>query len=284
MRGFPIVSLGALLGGWSVCQLISPQFEYDEYYGDKLHDLYYNVYYKDAFELNYLKSFEILPNNLNAIEGTSNYLLTFSTGFDGRLFNTTSRPMVVYRNNEKFLNIKNIRIDSFYSTSIQYSFFFNTNYDSYYVDNFNENIYINAPNVNEIYDRFSLVTLGRINNLYLNFPQINQNIGGNFLTYDTVQNNFYMNMQKLEHLPNRNFGGYSSKERYIISTSLKENERLFSLFNSTIQNEELNNRTFIIPKSEIILVPGETTCTLTDFDIRYWSTYENETGRDSGLH
>ena len=263
MRGFPIVSLGALLGGWSVCQLISPQF------------VYYNVYYKDVVEHNYLKSFEILPNNLNAIEGTSNYLVTFSTGFDGRLSNTENRPMVVYHNNEKFLNIKNIRIDSFYLTSIMYSFFFNTNYDSYEVDNFNENIYINAPNVNEIGDRFSFVTLGRINNLYLNFPQIIQNIGGNFLTYDVVQNNFYMNMQKLEGLSRKNFGGYSSKERYIISTSLEENERLFSLFNSTIQNEEINNNTYIIPKSEIILVPGDTTCTYTDFDVRYWSEEQN---------
>ena len=76
------------------------------------------------------------------------------------------------------------------------------------------------------------------------------------------------------------FGGYSSKERYIISTSLEENERLFSLFNSTIQNEEINNNTYIIPKSEIILVPGDTTCTYTDFDVRYWSEEQNNSGSD----
>ena len=279
MRGFPIVSLGALLGGWSVCQLISPQFEYDEYYGDKLHDLYYNVYYKDAFELNYLKSFEILPNNLNAIEGTSNYLLTFSIGFDGRLFNTTSSPMVVYRNNEKFLNIKNIRIDSFYLTSIMYSFFFNTNYDSYEVDNFNENIYINAPNLNEIENRFSLVTLGKVNNLYFNLPNIVK-IGADYLTYDVVQNNFYMNMKKLNYVEKGNFGGYNNKERYIISTSLVENSRLFNIFSSTLLGNNANNTSFIIPKSEIILVPGNTTCTYTDFDVRYWSEEQNNTGSD----
>ena len=282
MRGFPIVSLGSLtcINGWASCKLINPEFEYDEYYGEQIYNKYLAGYYKNEYDNNCVKSLEVFSNNINATEGEQIYNIEFSAGFDGRSVSTEGALIKdIYKNNEKLLKIKKVRFDTFYATTIEYSFFFNTDYDGYDANNFNENIYINAPNLNKIEDRFSLIMIGQFNNLLFNMPKL-QIIGAHFLTYNTVQQNMYFLTPQLNQIYKGNLGGWTQGNRYIISISLEENERISSLINATITRNEINVSNFVIPASKATILPGDTTCTYTDFDVRYWSEEQNSSGSD----
>ena len=113
---------------------------------------------------------------------------------------------------------------------------------------------MNAPNIDNIEDRFSMIMIGQFNNLLFNMPKL-QTIGAHFLTYNTVQQNMYFLTPQLNQIYKGNLGGWTQGNRYIISISLEENERISSLINATITRNEINVSNFVIPASKATILP-----------------------------
>ena len=105
MRGFPIVSLPSLVSysevetdGWKHTNVQIPKFEVDEYHNgsSEIAISFWTNKYSEANNYNYLKSFDILENNLNATSGVMPKIVTS----DGFYYSTP------YGNIEKALSIK----------------------------------------------------------------------------------------------------------------------------------------------------------------------------------
>ena len=264
MAGFPIVSLGSLVGTYDACEVLIPQFEIDEYYQgdeDKAQQSY-----KDRYPLansnNYLTTFSVLPNNLNSTTGTQTTWKK-SNGF----YNLND----FYSELKQMLSIKSIRIDAFYVIDIlDYFFVFGSTASVSSV----KNSYVNLPNTTVLGNSFRLNYSLIMENMYFNFPKI-KSIGNYFLCNKNSISRIYFNIENLEQLsivgPEK--GVFRGCEGTIKIYSTSDTTTLFGKLLEVKDNHETTTATLI----------DSGTCTISFFDVRYWSKYENQTGLDVGL-
>ena len=276
MRGFPIVSIGTVtnkldnkdndyltkdifidIESIKSTDIIIPQFEYDEYYGESIKDIY-SSRYSYVTQNGYIRSISILENNLNASSGKMTYLMN-SCGFH---YNSS-----YFGVSQKVINIENMRVDSFYVTEIGYGFYdFANEVKNEYI----EKLYFNAPNVIVIWDAFCFNFSKNIDNLFINIPKL-QRIGSSLLAHNNGLKNLYLNCGQLMSVGSWLLADCSGQ---IILHALN-NVQLDQIYNSFLEYKS--------PDSLVDLQKG-TACNFTDFDVRYWDLWQNTTGKDSGLH
>ena len=263
MRGFPIVSLGALLGGWIVCQLISPQFEIDEYYmGDEaIGKQAWSGRYPTAMSAGYIKNYTVNPNNLELSEGTQSSL-GYSYGFD--LYNNS----IYFGIKNKLENISLYRIDSFYTTTLFNSFM--NKYDQTFLYTNYISIYVNLPNILHLGHGSAFSSGSKVKNVFINSPKA-QDIGPHFLANGTTITDLYMNAPNITQITGSYMLAFTNKGEttgiYLHSLTTSDINRLYTL----IYNKRAPDATNLYK---------DTTCTYSDFDVRYWSEEQNNTGSD----
>ena len=123
MRGFPIVSLGAITTSVDTyveytpynATIVIPDFEVEEYFfGNK--SAAFNKYKGGYYQSSYVDSVEIKPNNLNLKVGSQSII----NGSYGFLFNDTQEwNNHIYSNETKIENLEKYRIDSYYCLSFE---------------------------------------------------------------------------------------------------------------------------------------------------------------------
>ena len=257
MRGFPIVSLGSLVGTFDACKVLMPQFEVDEYFDS---DVEANTeFYKQRYSLQVSYGWiSEYPNNLDSTSGTMNSLAS-SSGING-YYNR-------YGEYKKVQKLKNIRVDSFYSLRIDSEFL------AYGKAAQNETpieeLVINAPYVKYVGGYFNLNISKEINQIKLNLPKVEEI--GIFLRYERKVEDIYLNINESVNFIGHIAQDWPIGETLIHVTDASQLSNIVNIFNT--QKHATCMTTFM---------PGEV-CSLSDFDLRYWSTYENETGLDVGL-
>ena len=268
MRGFPIVSLGSLVGSYNACEVLIPQFEIDEYYmGDEeIGKQAWKDKYKNASSLDKISQINVFPNNLDIFEGTMSST-SYSLGFH------PYDEYQLYAKGFKLLNIKTIRVDSFYSNKIDSNFFHDW---EYYDLNLNDNneyqipkLVINMPNLQLIQSRFCLNISENINEIQINAPKL-ITIDYYFLEYYTNANQLLFNTPLLTEIGINAMLGWKN----LINIYSTSNESLERIYEMLITNIDATFSGELIAKGVV---------DLSAFDLRYWSAYENETGLDVGL-
>ena len=279
MAGFPIVSLGAITWDGNIEQeqqhynsakMVVPQFACDEYYNsdDTLIEKAYREHYKNASDNNKIVSFTVEPNNIDVSNGEMS-LVNYSIGFD--LYSTWAN---FYGNANKLKKIESYRVDSFYIINIKNFFFYGTKNKG------TENLYFNAPHLLIAENGFSLAIARNVEHVYLNIPKL-EKIGTEFLSRERQIQNIHFNASSLTSIGDNVMFLYYSEMNINISGTQQtdiQNQKIFNLLNEHIQDEEGEGG-----KPYVTLILSLETENLRDFDIRYWSKYENETGLDVGL-
>ena len=277
MAGFPIVSLGAITWDGNIEQeqlyynsakMVVPQFACDEYYNsdDTLIEKAYREHYKNASDNNKIVSFTVEPNNIDVSNGEMS-LLNYSIGFD--LYGTWAN---FYGNSNKLKKIESYRVDSFYIINIKNFFFYGTKKKG------TENLYFNAPHLLIAENGFSLAIARNVEHVYLNIPKL-EKIEKEFLSRERQIQNIHFNASSLTSIgDNVMFLYYSEMNINISGTQQTDIQNIFNLLNEHIPNEEGMGG-----KPYVTLILSLETENLMDFDLRYWSKYENETGLDIGL-
>ena len=257
MRGFPIVSLGSLVGTFDACKVLMPQFEVDEYFkGDiDANTEFYKQRYALQVSYNWISEYSVFPNNLDSPSGTMNSVGD-SSGING-YYNR-------YGEYKKVQKLKNIRVDSFYSLRIDGEFL------AYGKAAENETpieeIVINAPYVTFVGGYFNLNISKEINKIKLNLPKVERI--GVFLRYERKVEDIYLNINESVNFANSIAQDWPVGETLIHVTNESQLSNIVNIFKHTT--------------CMTTFMPGEV-CSFEDFDVRYWSKYENETGLDVGL-
>ena len=260
MRGFPIVSLGSLVGYYNACKVLMPQFEVDEYFkGDiDANTEFYKQRYALQVSYNWISEYSVFPNNLDSTSGTMNSLAS-SSGINGYYER--------YGEYRKVQKLKNIRVDSFYSLRIDSEFL------AYGKAAQNETpieeLVINAPYVKYVGGYFNLNISKEIKKIKLNLPRAEEI--GIFLRYERKVEDIYLNINESVNFKDHIAQDWPIGETLIHVNDESQLSNIVNIFNT--QKHATCMTTFM---------PGEV-CSFEDFDIRYWSKYENETGLDVGL-
>ena len=266
MAGFPIVSLGSLVGSYEACEVLIPQFEIDEYYmrDETIGKQAWSGRYPTAVKNNYIKKYIVEPNNLKLSSGEMSSI-NYSGDF---MYNENQSYSIV----AKFNKIKFYRIDSFFVTSFEqygfYWFMYNWQNNSVYSDVVE--IRINIPNIKDFGEAASFSSVSKSTKVYINAPNA-VNTGLYFLRYTQKMRYLYLNTPSLS----KSRGGtliYSNTNNIgttvrIYSTTENETSRLYSLLNGSKGDYAAT------------LYKGGT-CSLSEFDIRYWDLWQNESGSD----
>ena len=245
-----------------------PEFEVDQYFeGDEERAIQiYKERYPTAVSNNYIKSYTMNPNNLELSEGTQS---TVKGSFSFQLNSNVSDN---YGIRNKLDNISIYRVDSFYVTTLSnndsINFMFNTK-TSFSYSNY-VSIYVNLPNIINLGPRYSFSNQRRVKEVYINSPKAND-IGDYFLEYNTTITDLYMNAPNITQITDSNTLMSTNKGEttgiYLHSLTTSDINRLYTL----IYNKRASNATN--------LYKG-TTCTYSDFDVRYWSEEQNNSGFD----
>ena len=266
MAGFPIVSLGSLVGSYEACEVLIPQFEIDEYYmrDETIGKQAWSGRYPTAVKNNYIKKYIVEPNNLKLSSGEMSSI-NYSGDF---MYNENQSYSIV----AKFNKIKFYRIDSFFVTSFEqygfYWFMYNWQNNSVYSDVVE--IRINIPNIKDFGEAASFSSVSKSTKVYINAPNA-VNTGLYFLRYNQKMRYLYLNTPSLS----KSRGGtliYSNTNNIgttvrIYSTTENETSRLYSLLNGSKGDYAAT------------LYKGGT-CSLSEFDIRYWDLWQNNAGSD----
>ena len=268
MRGFPIVSLGSLVGSRSKCMVLMPQFEVDQYYqGDEEQTIQtYKERYPTAVSSGWIKSYTVNPNNLEMTEGTQS-TVSLSYGF------YLNNGLGYYEIRNKLENISLYRVDSFYVTTLyQYGLIsFMTKTSKTFAYSNYVSIYINLPSILEIGYNNGFSSGSKVNEVFINSPKT-QDVYDNFLFNNTTITDLYMNAPNITEITGTNLLLSTNRGEttgiYLHSLTTSDINRLYTLI--------YNNR---YTSSATNLYKG-TTCTYSDFDIRYWSEEQNSTGSD----
>ena len=218
-----------------------------------------------ANSFSYIKSFTIYPNNINLTEG-SRSLWDASFGF--------MNSMEYYTIYEKLSKVRNIRVDSFYEYTIGRHFFEANDQ----VERKLESLYINVPNAVSLEGWFTVDFFSDLTNLYINGPKVNST-GSAFLYLVRNLQNIRLNTPNFVTVGRDAFAYWNNEIPLNIYTVQGEAEsirimEMFDIAKDNIGQHEGSNAIFAA-KSEAI--------SIEEFDIRYWSKYENETGLDVGL-
>ena len=264
MRGFPIVGLGSLVGSYDACKVLMPQFEVDQYFeGDEERAIQiYKERYPTAVSNNYIKSYTVYPNNLELSEGTQS-TVNYSFGFT---FLISSDYYGIFN---KLNNISLYRVDSFYTTTLFNAFMNRPNLTFLYTNYIS--VHVNLPNILHLGHGSAFNSGSKVKNVFINSPKA-QDIGNHFLHYNTTITDLYMNTPNITQstgsnmLLNTNKG--ETKGIYLHSLTTSDINRLYSLIDSQKDTTSATN-----------LYKG-TTCTYSDFDVRYWSEEQNNAGSD----
>ena len=284
MRGFPIVSLGAIIADSDeiidsipLANIVIPNWEVNEYHnGDatiaKNKYVGNNGYYKETY-INSIQIANSKYDNVDLIDAEMTQIISYSYGF---LFDKLDFYLNNYYSNEKKLESMQIfRVDSFYVNSIKYRFLWEQQGSGTSLSTFNS--CINLPNLIS-FDRSHKFSISiNTKKIYLNVPNLQS-----FGTYlfdgllDDVEiifnlNNFVDDGQKL---------GYFANGNYIISTTNDEE------FTKAETNYMWEIRSIATDNSNFngTISVGRSNVPLSEFDIRYWDLWQNTTGKDSGLH
>ena len=264
MRGFPIVSLASLVGtSYLNCNILLPQFEVDQYYqGDEERAIQiYKERYPTAASNNYIKSYTVNPNNLELSEGAQS-TVNYSYGF---LFNVAADFYGIFN---KVNNISLYRVDSFYTTSLFDFFMFKG--DQIILYNNYISVYVNLPNIIKLGSSCGFSSGSKVKEVYINSPKAND-IAEYLLRLNTIITDLYMNTPNIRQITGVNMlygtNRGETKGIYLHSLTTSDINRLYTL----IYNKRAPDATN--------LYKG-TTCTHTDFDVRYWSEEQNNTGSD----
>ena len=265
MRGFPIVSIGTITSNATYVDLVvnnsfivAPQFELDEYFsGSKsnLDNYYRNIQY--AKFSSYIESITVYPNNLEATSGVMNRTLQ-SQGF---------RQVESYSVLAKVNNVKNVRFDSFYVYQLDALLFTLGRAPDKTLSL--ERIEINVPNATVIKNNLNLNLAYYINSVYFNIPKVVE-IWRYFLYRDKEIKNLYFNAEKLTIGRGQYFYQWHKQNTNVLATVSSVN--VFNIL-----------KTYKDPISNVNLINAGT-CSLEEFDLRYWDIWQNTTGKDSGLH
>ena len=274
MRGFPIVSLGSvstitIKSDRFSTQILSPNFEKQEYFENNENDTieYWKKKYSKAYEFGYIKNISIQENNIDSTNGDMSFI-SYSTGFD---------PYVdiedIFKITSKLEKLKNVRVDSFYSIKIDVDFLHNHLYsddDSLFINKYPvEKIVINIPNVQVIENRFALNISRNIDEIQFNAPKL-AFVDYYFFEYYIGVKRIYFNAPLLNNVGYDTFLGWKNSVD-IYATSSEDLARIIEML---ILNKSSKCNAEIEAKGVV---------DLSAFDLRYWSTYENETGLDVGL-
>ena len=270
MRGFPIVSLPSLvsyseleIGGWKQTNVQIPKFEVDEYHNgsSEIATSFWTNKYSEANNYNYLKSFDILENNLHATSGVMPYV-TYSNGFNS--------VASCFGNAQYTSNIKTVRIDSFYLFKIDHNLG-----TLNFVEN--ENVlspfYINIPNVKQIGNYFNLNFSNNLSSVYINAEKLEVVSKKYLFAYIKTISVLNLNTPNLGILSSGSFRSVDKISILINATNKTDLDNLYDLLNESLD-----------PTSQATLVKGSNDISIEEFDLRYWDIWQNTTGKDSGLH
>ena len=279
MRGFPIVSLGAITSSTDTfvpytpnnATIVIPDFEVEEYFfGNKsaAFDKYKGGYYQRS----YVDSVEIKPNNLNLKVGSQSII----TGSFGFLFNETEIwDNHIYSNETKIENLEKYRIDSYYCMSFEPLFFWQCNTNSSLNDiNKNKTIFINVPNLQRFTKHHTFSISIFTEKLYLNIPKITD-FGLNLFNQldESIELNFNVNLNSQSAL----LVGVYAKGNWTISSTILASA-------SKIKDLLYENRHLSVTKPNTnftgSMTVGRDDVSLEEFDIRYWDLWQNESGSD----
>ncbi len=268
MRGFPIVSLGSLVGSYNACEVLIPQFEVDQYFeGDEDKTIQcYKKRYPTVVSKDFIKSYTVNPNNLEMSEGAQS-TVNPSYGF---YFQTEAE---YYGIQNKLENISLYRVDSFYVTAL-----YSDGLTNFMINNLRTfayinyvSIYVNLPNITKLGIQNSFSSGSKVNEVFINSPKAND-IGNLFLRYNTTITDLYMNTPNITEITGSYLLYGTNKGEttgiYLHSLTTSDINRLYTLI--------YNNRYKL---SATNLYKG-TTCTYSDFDVRYWSEEQNNSGSD----
>ena len=264
MRGFPIVSLPSLVSysevetdGWKQTKVQIPKFEVDEYHNgsSEIAISFWTNKYSEANNYNYLKSFDILENNLNATSGVMPKIMAS----DGFYYSTP------YGNIEKALSIKKMRVDSFYLYYLNHHFY----QSEFILGTRIDNLYFNLPNVMTIQTGFNLSLYEEIDNIYLNIPRAilinNFNLDGPHKV-ETINLNYDRNLLKMEA---SSFSNWPLQNTIINCTNIGNIDEILNKYESSKNENAL-----------VTFVKGTGSLDLSEFEIRYWDLWQNESGSD----
>ena len=269
MRGFPIVSIGTMTSNARFVDgvvnnsfIVAPQFELDEYFGGNKTSLdnYYRIEKYANFSAN-IESITVNPNKLDSTTGDMSKT-TASQGF---------RHYDCYSNGIKVQGIETLRMDSFYAIKIDSQFI---RLDTAVKTNIVEKTYLNLPNLLLIEEFFNMKINLNLYNIYLNIPKCNS-IGSHFFNQNKIIYNFYINANQNLNLSSENFGWVIVSLEITVNSLNDDIKTLVSKLNASVFNDETY-------PSNVIFIEGQK-CSFMDFDTRYWTPYENETGIDVGL-
>ena len=264
MRGFPIVSLGSLVGtSYTNCNVLIPQFEVDQYFeGDEDKTIQcYKERYPTAVSNNFIKSYTVNPNNLELSEGVQS-TVDYSFGFT---FLISSDYYGIFN---KLNNISLYRVDSFYTTTLFNGFMTRPNLTFLYTNYIS--VHVNLPNVLHLGHGSAFKSGSKVKNVFINSPKA-QDIGNNFLHYNTTITDLYINAQNITEITGANLLIRTNEGEttgiYLHSLTTSDINRLYTL----IYNKRAPDATNLYK---------DTTCTYSDFDVRYWSEEQNSSGSD----
>ena len=283
MRGFPIVSLGAITTSVDTyveytphnSAIVIPEFEVEEYFsGNKTSAI--NKYSGGYYQSSYVDSVEIKPNNLNLKVGLQSIIY----GSYGFLFNDSQQwDNHIYSNETKIENLEKYRIDSYYCMSFESLFFWHADSNSSLNDiNKNKTIFINVPNLQRftMHHTFSISIFTE--KIYLNIPKITD--FGSYLfnsLSESIELNFNVNLNSQSALA----VGANVKGNWTISSTILASA-------SKIKDLLYENRAIFVTSPNLNFIGsmtvGRDNVPLSEFDIRYWDLWQNTTGKDSGLH
>ena len=279
MRGFPIVSLGAITSStdtfFSVtphnATIVIPDFEVEEYFfGNK--SVAFNKYKGGYYQSSYVDSVEIKPNNLSLKVGSQSII----SGSYGFLFNdTTPWDNHIYSNETKIENLEKYRIDSYYCLSFEPLFFWHSpaqnSKNDYKKD---KNIYINVPNLLMFGYHHTFSISLYTEKLYLNIPKLTDFSSQLFNSLDeSIELNFNVNLNSQSALL---VGSYAKGNWTISSTILASASKIKDLL--------YENRAIFVTESTANFIGsmtvGRNNVPLSEFDLRYWDLWQNESGSD----
>ena len=279
MRGFPIVSLGAITTSVDTfvsytphnATIVIPDFEVEEYFfGNK--SAAFNKYKGGYYQSSYVDSVEIKPNNLNLKVGSQSII----NGSYGFLFNDTQIwDNHIYSNETKIENLEKYRIDSYYCLSFEPLFFWHADSNSSLNDiNKNKIIFINVPNLQRFTKHHTFSISIFTEKLYLNIPKITD-FGTHLFNQldESIELNFNVNLNSQSALA---VGVYAKGNWTISSTILASASKLRDLL--------YENRLISVTEPNLnftgTMTVGRDDVPLSEFDIRYWDIWQNNAGSD----
>ena len=258
MRGFPIISLPSLTGTYyNDCHIIIPEFEVKEYFisDEEVAKNNWLSKYSEANMMGYIKNLEVKPDNLKIVVGQMSKIVAS----DGFYFSTP------YGDIEKALSIKEMRVDSFYLYYLNHHFY----QSEFILGTRIDNLYFNLPNVITIQTGFNLSLYEGIDNIYLNIPRAilinNFNLDGPHKV-ETINLNYDRNLLKMEA---PSFSNWPLQITIINCTNIGNIDEILNKYESSKNENAL-----------VTFVKGTGSLDLSEFDIRYWDIWQNESGTD----